>query len=518
MNRVSGSLYRGLNCALTGALLIAACRGGSNNSTGGSGGTATGSGTGDGCEYTYGPELLRFPTDLDSLHDMPPDVCPPSPRPEAGPCGPACPGGTCDQASLDRLHNIFAWRLFVAANWPHTAEGADGPGRSGLCKDMVGVDDPRPSPQLSGAGLPLWCAWRDVSSAFRRDEIEDPEECQDVNVKTAMSSGWTTPLPPHNNPVWDQNGNPVKFEARMNPRSYEQFVSKEDGFGVNDARRQLAAQCLASDCKDAGSTTCAGLNEQVATWGRYPACAKEYPGGVNKPLLHIKLAWKKLGPSDDPGRFLLHEDGEHGLVAMHIAAKTLMTKASWFWATFEHVDNLEPPEPWRKPLFRDPSCLGCAPNTCPKPAPGQPRRTQIERLTPIPRDVADLNAEVRALFEQRGHVLQQYQLIGAQRRESEDYVACSLSEKPTHVPLDGLRPAHLANAIIEWDRQDVSCFECHARAKGVVFKSPAIGCAECGGDTCPSAKEGDARFGEGCADFFWQAARAAWDPIVNTEQ
>ncbi|WP_437944994.1 hypothetical protein WME98_28945 [Sorangium sp. So ce296] len=498
-----------MNAALTSALLIAACRGGRSSTTGGgTGGTAAGQ---DPCAYKAGPELLSFPTALDSLGEMPPDVCPPSPELR---CASVCPGGACDEVALDRLHDIFAWRLFVATNWPHTATGPQSSGSAGSCKDLVGAAT-QPAPQLSGAGVPLWCTWHDVSEAFERDAPHDGEECQDVNVKQVMSSGWTDPLPPRDNPVWDQSGNPVKFEARINERSYQQFVAN---LRVNDIAGQLAVQCFAPECQDPGSARCFGLSEQNSTWGRYPNCASEYPGGANEPLVHLKLAWKKLGPSDDPGRFIVHEDGEHGLVAMHIVARTLMTKGSWFWATFEHVDNLEPSEPWRTPLFRDPSCQDCVPNKCPQPAPGQPRRTQIERLTPIPEGVAALNDEVRALFAQRGHVLQHYQLIGAQRRDSGEYVACSLDGKPTHVPLDGLRPARLANAVIEWDRQDISCFECHARAKGVVFKSPATDCMDCDTDTCPMAKEGDVRFAEGCADFLWQAARAAWNPIVNTEQ
>ncbi|WP_437968685.1 hypothetical protein WMF04_05055 [Sorangium sp. So ce260] len=502
--------------------MIAACRGDSSNSTAGgssagsssSSSSAAGGGVSAGCEYEYGPELLNFPTDLDSLGEMPPDVCPPSPS--GSPCGSACPGGTCDQAALDRLHDIFAWRLFVAANWPHTATEAQRSGDTGSGDDPV--VKPQPAPRLSGAGVPLWRTWRNVSDAFGRDtrEDEDEEECQDVNVKEGISSGWTEPLPPRDNPVWDQNGNPVKLEARMNERSYTQFVTE---FGVNDVLRQLAAQCAADECRDESSTSCRGLSGQIVTWGRYPDpddCGTRADG--NEPLVHVKLAWKKLGPCDEPGRFILHEDGAHGLVAMHVAAKTAMTKASWFWATFEHVDNLEPAEPWRKPLFRDPSCQDCVPNKCPLPVPGAPRRTQIERLAPIPAGVAALNGEVRALFKQRGHVLQHYQLIGTEGREGMDQVKCSLDGEPTHVPLDVSRPAPLANAIIEWDRQDVSCLACHARAKGVVFKSPSTDCDGCGLDTCPGAKEGDVRFGEGCADFFWQAARAAWNPIVNTEQ
>src|SRR6202041_128549 len=75
--------------------------------------------------------------------------------------------------------------------------------------------------------------------------------------------------------------------------------------------------------------------------------------------IEIKLAWKELGPGDDPRRFYTREltsevseppdaNGQPqsgkppfkaGLVGMHISLRT-ESSPEWIWATFEQIDNV----------------------------------------------------------------------------------------------------------------------------------------------------------------------------------
>jgi hypothetical protein len=425
---------------------------------------------------------LAFPTDMAQLGHLPEDVCP------GTDCNEACPDKHCDSAFLDRLHQIYAWRVFIAANWPYTTVDMS----SNLCvRDLAGRKL-QPAASFAGPGSPLWSTWPLTRDLFSQGQVSDPPECKDVDVAAVLSGDWTDPLPPKDNPVWDQNGNLVEQDTRLNPMSFNGSVCIVNMYQLPN-QDPLYGGCAEFGC--AGGTD-GGFCKSRLFWGRLSKCGGSGP--TNSPAANVKLAWKKLAGDDDPSRFILRdEQKDYGLVAMHIATKNFTTRGSWLWATFEHIDNLEPPDPSRKPLFRDPTCKDCIDNKCPPP--GQPRRTQIKRVMPIPDDVAKLNQEVQGIFA--GQALANYQLIGVQRGNlpADEVDTCARSGKTTGgYPLDHVEPKQLTNAIIEWDRQDVSCMGCHGRAKSAVYEEEA---------SC-TTHMGPIRCAEGCADFNWQAAKA----------
>jgi hypothetical protein len=190
-------------------------------------------------------------------------------------------------------------------------------------------------------------------------------------------------------------------EIRMNRAAFE-FVRARELYNIEGQLRAYAA---------AGTTT-------------FPYGAKE-----------IKAKWRPIR-EDERSRYHTLEvplaDGTrrlYGLAGLHIASKDLPT---WFWATFEHVDNATLPdnEGWRLPS-RDRFACG-------------------ENKPDCNRAPAGIGLE--------GTVWQYYRLRGTLTRYTD-----ALGE-----------PQRLANSELESGMQEsASCITCHSRAAlGVVAGTP----------------------------------------------
>lgn len=188
--------------------------------------------------------------------------------------------------------------------------------------------------------------------------------------------------------------------------------------------------------------------------------------------VEIKAAWKVLSPDEiASNRFYTtqaivfnDEQGSTspganpvtvGLVGLHILHKT-ESESSWFWSTFEHVDNTTS-------SFFNPDCPAsqCPPNhqTAARPyveldAGGQPVNApvQVTRTTALSAETAALNAYYQGLL--KGSPWANYQLISTQW-------ATGGAPQGT--------PAILANTTMEtFIQSDSSCMGCHTSATTAV--------------------------------------------------
>jgi hypothetical protein len=349
----------------------------------------------------------------------------------------ACPFEGESQTDAD----IFSWNTFIAINWP-----AD---------EATCAADKRASIQ-SGKSPTVWESWAEDSGVFVAPPAKPAPFCEGKTQRLqrapakvralAEKSGVHRVLHRRSKSkldslgdigqavggvLTDQNGRFVRYEIHVNADEYDYLVKNElwsyDG--------QAKAKKIEFPVKPTGA-------------------------------VEVKAAWKILTNAEvKSGRFyttraIVYNDkdetpspGENpvtlGLVGMHIVHKTAKQK-SWFWSTFEHVDNTTT-------SFFDAKCKTCAPNKqtanadhlVELDAKGKPinKPVQVVRTNAIQASPA-LNEYYRGLL--KGSVWENYQLISTQWTTP-------------HFP-DG-EPKVLANAVMEtFIQQKSSCISCHQMA------------------------------------------------------
>lgn len=210
----------------------------------------------------------------------------------------------------------YAWRLFIALNWP-----ADMENRRADQQKAYGDDGPV-----------VWESWK--LSSGRGDEVflaqgKDPgpwvggpargersiQNFESLPLQQLIAGG--RPMTALFDPQLAQfRGN----ENHINKAGYE-FIRSNELFNVE------------------GQISMVEANKEII----FPLQAKE-----------VKAQWRRIEDADKP-RYHWAEfvnDGEDrlvfGMTALHITTKDL---PNWFWATFEHKDNekLDGAEPWMLP-------------------------------------------------------------------------------------------------------------------------------------------------------------------------
>ena len=229
----------------------------------------------------------------------------------------------------------FAWRLFIALNWP-----ADLEARRADPKAAFGADAPV-----------VWETWQSAGAIFLNDGRDPGPWTGGSPAASGASHGSgagaesrfeTLSLKDFPNarhivggrmvPLADPLANASRLtEIRMNRRSYE-FIRSRELYNLDGQVRAYAA-----------------------------AQGVEFPLGAR----HVKAKWRPI-KAEERSRYHTVEvafaDGStrlYGLTALHIASKD---QPHWLWATFEHVDNPALPdnEGWQLPSRDRFACRGTA--------------------------------------------------------------------------------------------------------------------------------------------------------------
>ena len=305
----------------------------------------------------------------------------------------------------------YAWRVFVAINWPARVERRE-------------ADPAKP---LGTTGATVWETWRSVNSdapdAIFLPAGQDPGPWiadQPVQVALARSVRSldrplsvrrlaSAPQTRRTRAPSVQGGQLEVSEVRYNKAAFE-FVRARGLFKYEGIR--------------------AGLQEGVKSFSLPPAAKV------------IKSQWRVITEAEKP-RYHWAEvtlvDGSkkpYGLIALHVTTKDI---PNWLWMTFEHVDNRTPGRNssgddnpgWQLPTIDRFACPA-PPHTCGE----APRNIGLE-----------------------GTKWANYRLRGTQI----DYID-SWGE-----------PTRLSNSIIEKPEQNSSCISCHAKATAGSTPGEAIG-------------------------------------------
>ncbi len=357
-----------------------------------------------------------------------------TPTVPAGYCNlPATPPSPTDgQAAF----SDYAWRLFVALNWPAQS------GTRGV---------PNCDAAFGSPGPVVWETFKTTEQLFLPNGT-DPGPWNSTTASTPPAARALTfhskapdalKLPPSIRQAvggWliDVNSNPTYYDIAVNETSYDYVRANRyyDATIVNSA-------------------------QQVT-----------FPTGA----LEIKAAWRILDDPATAARFhtvqasVMTFDASGnptgiyvskivGLVGFHIVYQATGFP-QWIWATFEQVDNAPDAGAtgtgqWS---YFNANCSGdwCTPNTSPVAA-GQPFGTpnQITRLSPIRPATAAANATWQAKLS--GTPFSYYQLISPQWPSDPNDPG-----NPQGTPT----PGTVANTVLEsYIQPTSSCMDCHSTAR-----------------------------------------------------
>ena len=337
-----------------------------------------------------------------------------------------------------RIFEILSWQMFISLNWPLDDKGS-------------------PMPEISDKGKRVWESWKESFDIFKEDgsapmiwgsETEVPkklskkshgkkEEDAEILFRTSEFSSligkkgkivgkrklFSDTADEVNqaftSPIWDQNGNIVRYEIRLNRPTVNYIVTNE--------LYNIDGQIIFSKS-----------GKKVS----FPSSTRDTAGSIE-----LKFAWKIIVPGIDVAEryftkdaYVLEKDGSFikrkvGLVGMHIGTKT-QSSPQWIWATFEHVDNLETNTLEKihgksiKASFNDPDCSTCPVNLIPDTL-QKPIKNQIQRILPITKATEDLNKQVQSLLRAKHSFWQYYQLIGTQWPTDPSVPAYPVPDKST---------------------------------------------------------------------------------------
>ena len=327
---------------------------------------------------------------------------------------------------------IMGWQSFIALNWP---------------ADLSYRGKPDTSKKIGDAGSRVWetfrlkeemilpnaqqpdvwngngangVASRDLSkkSLFRYAKkfdtiVQDPNGGGEFNQ---AGSG---------NPLIDQNGNYVMFEIGVNESEYD-YVLNHQYYNGNVQRQQVHEHTFVNPPKGDTLVQVSGdsLIYQIA-----PSVAS-LPAFAQYGATEFKASWRILELKDiaiwpryyhRTATIALPQGGyetrEIGLVGLHILRLTALTGSTWYWATFEQVDNLTAPADMSAAFHKEGDTSGTAkgysyspPPVDTNPLPPNPVPVNVVRLTPIPDYIATLNESYKKLLA--GTVWENYQLVG----------------------------------------------------------------------------------------------------------
>ncbi|HBL28769.1 MAG TPA: hypothetical protein DD490_18195 [Acidobacteria bacterium] len=394
----------------------------------------------------------------------------------------------------------FAWQTFIALNWPAVAPSStSNPGQPDTQQALGATAS-------AGVFIPaVWQTYRDLGSTMLAGGADPgtwgsvpfekvPAGCTPIPAGAVapgfqplvldMVSKFDSANPDFigqddlneasGNPLIDQSGWYVVFDVRLNQSEYT-FIQQN---GYYDAVNQI----------NAFKAPNTGIQPFPRT-GQESSFNPPLPSYAQFGALEVKTSWRVLDPAkDDLSRYytqvgyFLQPDGTtcegpatFGLVGLHILRLTPTTPSTWYWATFEQVDNTQVPSGSQlKPSFAAPGTVDgqCeAANLNQPPAavsgniPWNGTNTPVDvcRVFPISSAVQAANQKWQGQSPVQGTVWQYYQLIETINPSVQGGPAFSFPNNTTAT----VNTNAMANVTMETYSQGTttapdSCMTCHA--------------------------------------------------------
>ncbi|WP_299582811.1 hypothetical protein [uncultured Microbulbifer sp.] len=431
---------------------------------------------------------------------------------------PAVHRGTNSQPSQQDIYE-FAWRSFIALNWPYQENGLRGqpnpharlaPISNLPVPDDLVVWETYMSPEtvfVPPQQWPVYWGKPDTSGLVR---ISTPP-CYSGNYQygTPFAPGINQPYTDANvptGPVVDQNKEYLRVEVTLG-RSYFDYI-KQFGYYDSDAQEQAVRKYIRYANKKGRAPPPAQMpSDNASRFQPVPTglefYLKQLPLYARQGLTEVKAAWKVLKLNGDnpdvPGRYFrrlmrfplpdgsLSEPMLMGLVGFHIHR---VTPFGHLPSTFEQVDNVhigkrlfdplpKPKQPSLNPgdfngrpvrydngyeVNGESGVAGVIPLAYKAGEPlipiDQREQVNVSRVTAIPFEVQRVNWKYQTLL--RDSVWSYYQLIGAQNKNLKNpnpHLGPGISGPQTS------STQNLVNTTLEtYTQRGFSCARCHLNA------------------------------------------------------
>lgn len=390
----------------------------------------------------------------------------------------------------------FGWQTFIALNWPAAAPSpAPSPSPNSGISGLPDTSQTIGASASNQAMIPtVWLTYRtDANMMLPQaqdpgawDSPPNPVPCGTPPSPYPVAPGFNPMIVNQASkfgnvneaaagPLVDQQGWYVTYDIRVNQSEYT-YIQQN---GYYNANNQLAAF-------KANPPTFVGFPKT----GTESMFKSPLPQLAQFGALEIKSAWRVLDTSKDQAvipryytqtGYFIQPDGScspptlFGLIGLHILRLTPTTGSTWYWATFEQVDNVTAP-----PGSPEPATLAKAgtPNgdcNSPSPSPynvepsavsgnipwnGNNTPVDVCRVTPIPPAVQQMSARWRSALA--GTVWANYELVNTLNPP----YAGQAPPTPTPIPVSNspVNVGTLANTSMEtyYQQDGVSCMTCHA--------------------------------------------------------
>jgi hypothetical protein len=379
---------------------------------------------------------------------------------------------TGSAASIQDLA-IFAWREFIALNWPAIDPTTTGlRGRPDNGADFLSVK------KDTGGSFPLlvWHTYRHKNELFPADGKTDATFDSKAPVYKYKLPG---PLAPPFPPGTLSPGSPGDTLSLFNNLDETTQIGLCTMYAHNNIRIAYEAKvnrgmfdyanaAKLTACDDKGHcptlfTARVNTKNNLVQYGgictapvgtttiTLPCGDATVAGDAGEGAIEVKAAWRPLTPTEaSSGRFFvrkvifysasqkpydrLYENAVWGLVALHIIHKT-KSFPTFVFASWEQVDNYDDINNKNPENLRFHNILGQ-----PMPPPDIP----VTRAHPIHSQIPPVNDAVHAAFKAKepGTIWQYYKLIGVQGPPVN-------GPPPANSPIDDLSYYYLANIVVE---------------------------------------------------------------------
>lgn len=403
----------------------------------------------------------------------------------------------------------LAWQTFIALNWPAVAPSStSNPGQPNTAQTL--------GTSSAGAFIPtVWLTYRDLGSTMLANGADPgtwgsvpfepvPQGCKPVQSGTVAAGFQPMVLDrvskfdstvndfieqddineASGNPLIDQLGRYVVYDVRLSQSEYTYIQQNGYYDAVNQINAFQAPNTGIQPFPKTGQET--SFNPPLPSYAQFGA-------------LEVKASWRVLDPTkDDVSRFytqtgyFLQPDGTtcegpalFGLVGLHILRLTPTTPSTWYWASFEQVDNTQVPSGSSfKPSFAEPGtvdgdCDSATYNQAPAAVTGNipwtSTNTPVDvcRVFAIGSAVQAANQKWQGQSPVQGTVWQYYQLVDTINPSVQGGPSFSFPNNTTAT----VNTNTMANTTLETYSQGTtaqpgSCMDCHAYGQPLGAPSP----------------------------------------------
>lgn len=395
----------------------------------------------------------------------------------------------------------LGWQTFVALNWPAMAPASGGQNGQPDTSATIGAT------AANGAMIPtVWSTFRDLSTimldqgadpgAAYNQAVTIPSGCQAIGANL-VAPGFQPMLidgtqfqsatiirdyinQATGNPLVSQNGWYTITDIRLNQSEYA-FI-QQNGYYLG--QNQVAAYAK---------------NGQLAAFPRNGSeISPALPSYAMYGALEVKATWRVLDPATDQNiipryytqwGYYIQQDGKtcegptlFGLIGLHILRLTPSMGGTWFWASFQQVDNVSAPSginpTLAKPNTPNGNCGTGTYNVPPATATGNipwngsNTPNDICQVTPIPSDVQAVNQTWQSNLS--GTPWQYYEMVNTLNPCPSGDDSC-FTFPPIHDTTNQVNLGTFGNNAIETYFQNSSCMTCHGGAAGNGAPQPLTG-------------------------------------------